>query len=100
MLLDLAIFQQVLEGIDTLQDLFEQKIDAKEKFRNLLIKDRAKEAFVLRKVDPVTGKMTDGPMPKSAFLHMFQRTFLMSGSVASPLIHAIRRGLGKCVGGE
>jgi hypothetical protein len=98
-LLAMAIADDVLVGIRSVEDLQEQEIPAGEDEVPLLYVKGAEEKFILRKCSKAGG-VTDDLMPKSAFLNIHKNGLINAGYPCGPSVHAIRRSLGKKVDGK
>lgn len=93
-LLALAIADDALFGFKSLEDVRAQKIPAGQNELVLRFKDSALERPILRKCTK-TGGVTIKLVPKSLFTNIFKSTLTNVGYLCGPLIHTIRRQLGK-----
>jgi Protein of unknown function (DUF3435) len=98
-LLILAIADDALFGYESLDDVRKQEIPSGEDQLVLRYNETALDQPILRKCTKATG-VTDEPMPKAAFLAIYEKTLKNAGYLCGTSIHAIRRQLGKKVDGE
>ena len=93
-LLAMAIADNALFGYKSLEDVRAQEIPPGKGELILRFKDLALKRPILRKCTK-TGGVTDDPIPKSSFTAILKSTLTNAGYLYGPLIHAIRRQLGK-----
>ncbi|KIW99637.1 uncharacterized protein Z518_11050 [Rhinocladiella mackenziei CBS 650.93] len=93
-LLAMAIADNALVGIDSLEDVRQQVIPAGKDEKPLRFKDSVLGLPILRKCTK-GGRVTADPMPMNAFTAIFKSTLINSGYLWGLSIHAIRRQLGK-----
>lgn len=94
LLVALAIADGVLQGIDTIDDLWAQRLTSEDGTTHLPFHDWAQNKYVLRKCT-VGGGMTEDKMPRAAFQTIFRRALRSAGYPNEASVHAIRRQLGK-----
>ena len=82
-----------------MNDIRKQEIPPGENELTLRYTDAAVDRPILRKCTKAEG-VTDEPMPKSAFLAIYESTMKNAGYLCGTSIHAIRRALGKKVDGK
>ncbi|KAL2440885.1 hypothetical protein ABEF95_008226 [Exophiala dermatitidis] len=95
-LLAMAIADGALFGFKSLDDLQKQEIPPGENELILRYNESALDGPILRKCTKADG-VTDEPMPKSAFLAIYEKTLKNAGYFCRTSIHSIRRQLGKKV---
>jgi hypothetical protein len=95
----MAIADNVLVGIKLVKDLQALKIPPGEDELRLIYAEGTEDKVILRKCTKAEG-VTDAPMPKSAFLAIYQNSLKNAGYFCGTSIHSIRRGLGKKVDGK
>jgi hypothetical protein len=97
--LSLALADNALFGIQSLEDLQKLEIPAGEEELGLSFKESALDRPILRKCTKEKGTLEE-MMPKSAFLRIFQAMMKKAGYFCGTSIHAVRRYLGKKVDGK
>lgn len=95
----MAIADEALFGYNSLEDLQKQEIPHGEDQLILRYKKGAEDQRILRKCTKAHG-ISDEPMPKQAFLTIYEKTLKNAGYFCGTSIHAIRRKLGKEIDGE
>jgi hypothetical protein len=98
-LLAMALADKALFGYKTFADIQRQKIPAGDDEMEL----KWKKSFLLRPILRkclLSGGIGDEPMPKSAFVSIFNKTYKNAGYSGGASVHAIRRALGKKVDGK
>lgn len=90
----MAIADGALFGYDTLNDVRQQVITTGKDEAILRFKGAMLDRPILRKCTKA-GRVTDDPMPKSAFLAIFKSTLINAGYLWNLCIHAIRQSLRK-----
>ena len=95
----MAIADNALFGIESLEDLQKLEIPAGEEELSLCFKESALDRQILRKCSKEKGTIEE-MMPKSAFLRIFRAMMKKAGYFCGTSIHAIRRYLGKKVDGK
>ena len=98
-LLIMAIADNALYGLKSLDDVQGMEIPPGENELNLRYNDKALDRPILRKCTKADG-VTDEPLTKEAFLNIHRSTLRNAGYVCGASIHTIRRGLGKKVDGK
>lgn len=98
-LLDLAIADNALFGFKSVEDIQQMQIPADKDEVILVYNEAALDQYILKRCTKAEG-VTDAPMPKSAFLAIYQATLKNAGYFCGTSIHTIRRGLGKKVDGR
>ena len=97
--LALAIADNALLHIKSLEDLLEMEIPAGQDEIDLIFEESVLDLPILRKC--TKGKdTTEEIMPKEAFLRIFQATLKKTGYFCGSTIHAVRRYLGKKIDGK
>ena len=97
-LLALALADGALQGIDSIEDLWQIRICEGDDELPLRFKDRIKALPILRNATMKDGMTTD-PLSKSTFDRVLSSVFSLAGYLGSSTVHAIRRYLGKEVDG-
>jgi hypothetical protein len=95
----MAIADDVLVGIKSVEDLQALEIPPGEDELRLIYAEGAEDKVILRKCIKVEG-VTDVLMPQSAFLAIYQNGLKMAGYFYRISIHRIRRYLGKRIDGK
>lgn len=95
----MALADEALFDYKTLADVQRQKILPGDNELELRWKDSALKRPILRKCTKYGG-VSDEPMPKAAFVDIFNKTLTNAGYMCATSIHAIRRALGKKVDGR
>ena len=86
----MAISDNALFGIESLEDLLKMEIPAGQDEINLIFKEEVRDLPILRKCTKEKGT-TEEIMPKAAFLRIFRAVMKKAGTS----IYAVRRYLGK-----
>jgi hypothetical protein len=95
----MAIADNVLVGIKSVKDLQALEIPPGDDELRLVYAEDAEDKVVIRKCTKAEG-VTDTPMPKSAFLAIYQNGLKNAGYFCGTSIHRRRRYLGKKVDGK
>lgn len=95
----MAIADNVLVGIKLVKDLQGLEIPPGDDELRLVYAEGAEDKVIVRRCTKAEG-VTDIPMPKSAFLAIYQNGLKNAGYFYGTSIHRIRRCLGKKVDGK
>ena len=95
----MAISDNALFGIESLEDLLKMEIPAGQDEIDLIFKEEVRDLPILRKCTKEKGT-TEEIMPKSAFLRIFRAMMRKTGYFCGTSIHAIRRYVGKKIDGK
>jgi hypothetical protein len=98
-LLAMAIADNVLVGVKSVEDLQALEIPPGEDELRLLYAEGAEDKVILRKCTKAEG-VTDAPMPKAAFLAIYRSSLNNASYFCGPSIHRLRRYLGKKIDGK
>lgn len=96
--LALALADNAIRDVKTLEDLRQIRLRPGEDFRRLKFNKDVEDLPILRKFD--NGCVTQEAMPKTAFIRLLDQTAIKAGYMWRITIHAIRRALGKKVDGR
>jgi hypothetical protein len=94
----MAISDNALFGIESLENLLKMEIPAGQDEINLFFKEEVRDLPILRKCTKEKGT-TEEIMPKDAFRRIF-RAVMKAGYICGTSIHAVRRYLGQKVDGK
>ena len=90
LLLTMAIADGVLFGIQSMDDLWQQRIPDGDNEMHLLWNESASTLPIARRIE--NGKLSDKPMTKSRFTTIFDAVLRSAGYVGiGPSVHQIRR---------
>ena len=95
----MAIADNALFGIKSLDDLQAREIPSGEKELILYFKESALKRSILRKCTKEEGTLEE-IMPESAFRGIYRAVVQKEGYFCGSSIHAVRRGLGKKINGK
>jgi hypothetical protein len=95
----MAISDNALFSIESLEDLLKMEIPAGQDEIDLIFKESVLDLPILRKCTKEKGT-TEEIMTKAAFLRIFRAVMKKAGYICGTSIHAVRRYLGKKVDGK